>query len=170
MSDVEEDVNPIDALIVKPAKERAEKKRRAAAATEADQRNFEVQKLLRAPRYFDDVYEPKGVACWRCGKRGHLAKDCSLSAAKPCYYCAQYGHEPFSCPHRLCFRCGEPGHMTKDCSLQRGQVKDGGRGLCLRCGRAECAAADYSDWFRFEGGCSHDYFVADLDQVRCLHP
>lgn len=115
---------------------------------EADQRNFEVQKLLRAPRYFDDVYEPKGVACWRCGKRGHLAKDCSLSAAKPCYYCAQYGHEPFSCPHRLCFRCGEPGHMTKDCSLQRGQVKGGGRGLCLRCGRAECAAADYSDWFR----------------------
>jgi hypothetical protein len=53
-------------------------------------------------RYFDDVYEPKGVACWRCGKRGHLAKDCSLSAAKPCYYCAQYGHEPFSCPHSKC--------------------------------------------------------------------
>jgi hypothetical protein len=39
--------------------------------------------------------------------------------------------------------------MTKDCSLQRGQVKKGGgRGLCLRCGRANCNAADYSDWFR----------------------
>jgi hypothetical protein len=38
--------------------------------------------------------------------------------------------------------------MTKDCSLQRGQVKGGGRGLCLRCGRANCPAADYSDWFR----------------------
>lgn len=62
--------------------------------------NYEMQKLLRAPRYFDQVYEPKGVACWRCGKRGHLAKDCTLSEAKPCVYCAQYGHESRDCPHR----------------------------------------------------------------------
>lgn len=61
--------------------------------------NYEMQKLLRAPRYFDQVYEPKGVACWRCGKRGHLAKDCTLSEAKPCVYCAQYGHESRDCPH-----------------------------------------------------------------------
>lgn len=64
--------------------------------------NYEMQKLLRAPRYFDQVYEPKGVACWRCGKRGHLAKDCTLSEAKPCYYCAQYGHESRDCPHSEC--------------------------------------------------------------------
>lgn len=61
--------------------------------------NYEMQKLLRAPRYFDEVYEPKGVACWRCGKRGHLAKDCTESEAKPCVYCAQYGHESRDCPH-----------------------------------------------------------------------
>lgn len=40
--------------------------------------------------------------------------------------------------------------MTKDCPLHRGQVKDGGgRGLCMRCGKAHCAAADYSDWYRW---------------------
>eukprot|EP00879_Flechtneria_rotunda_P020779 GHRR01021872.1.p1 GENE.GHRR01021872.1~~GHRR01021872.1.p1 ORF type:complete len:231 (+),score=69.03 GHRR01021872.1:235-927(+) len=67
-----------------------------------DPRNYEMQKLLRAPRYFDAIYEPKGVACWRCGKHGHLAKDCTLSAAKPCHFCAQYGHEAFVCPNSEC--------------------------------------------------------------------
>lgn len=44
-----------------------------------------------------------GVSCWRCGKRGHLAKDCYQPAAKPCIYCAQYGHEAGACPNReLC--------------------------------------------------------------------
>jgi hypothetical protein len=59
-----------------------------------------------------------------------------------------YVHHALCVPSGLCFRCGEPGHMTKDCKLQRGQVKGGRRGLCLRCGRADCTAADYSDWFR----------------------
>jgi hypothetical protein len=71
---------------------------------QANAQKYELQKLLRAPRYFDEVYEPKGVACWRCGKRGHLAKDCTLAAAKPCCYCAQYGHEPRDCPHSECVR------------------------------------------------------------------
>eukprot|EP00775_Hariotina_reticulata_P011818 gene11818-11962_t len=156
MSESEDNVNPIDELIVKPAKRlaaqrratadaeaqeapaRNKKKRKksssnnlqglhdqaqqrmdsgepmvAAAATapkgvvivedeQANAQKYELQKLLRAPRYFDEVYEPKGVACWRCGKRGHLAKDCTLAAAKPCCYCAQYGHEPRECPHSEC--------------------------------------------------------------------
>lgn len=67
----------------------------------ADLRSQERSK--RVPRYFDEVYAPKGVACWRCGRRGHLAKDCvGRGMGRPCFYCAQYGHEPSVCPHREC--------------------------------------------------------------------
>eukprot|EP00878_Enallax_costatus_P014545 GHUV01015216.1.p2 GENE.GHUV01015216.1~~GHUV01015216.1.p2 ORF type:complete len:235 (+),score=104.30 GHUV01015216.1:123-827(+) len=56
--------------------------------------------------------------------------------------------------------------MTKDCT-QRSSTASG-RGICLRCGRHNCAAAEYSDWFRYEGGCDQDYYSADLDMVRCF--
>jgi hypothetical protein len=37
--------------------------------------------------------------------------------------------------------------VTNDCSLDKAQGRAGG-GLCLRCGSADCNAAEYSDWFR----------------------
>jgi len=44
------------------------------------------------------VFSLTGVSCWRCGKRGHLSKDCSEPDARPCVYCARYGHEGADCP------------------------------------------------------------------------
>jgi hypothetical protein len=43
-----------------------------------------------------------GVSCWRCGKRGHLTKDCSEPDARPCFFCARYGHEGPDCPDSKC--------------------------------------------------------------------
>lgn len=44
------------------------------------------------------VFTLTGVSCWRCGKRGHLTKDCSQPDARPCVFCARYGHEGIDCP------------------------------------------------------------------------
>lgn len=44
------------------------------------------------------VFTLTGVACWRCGKRGHLSKDCPQPDARPCVFCARYGHEGLDCP------------------------------------------------------------------------
>lgn len=44
----------------------------------------EMWRLLRgarAPRYFDEGAPLKGVACWRCGKRGHVARDCRCAGS-----------------------------------------------------------------------------------------
>jgi hypothetical protein len=44
------------------------------------------------------VFTLTGVSCWRCGKRGHLTKDCSQPDARPCVFCARYGHDGVDCP------------------------------------------------------------------------
>ena len=69
---------------------------------ELQAQNLEMMKLLRGPRYFDVVYEPKGVSCWRCGKKGHVSANCPLEKAKPCVLCAVYGHDSADCPKRKC--------------------------------------------------------------------
>jgi hypothetical protein len=69
---------------------------------EQQAQNIEMMKLLRGPRYFDVVYEPKGVSCWRCGKKGHVSANCPLEKAKPCVLCAVYGHDSAECPQRKC--------------------------------------------------------------------
>ncbi len=43
------------------------------------------------------VFEDR--ACYRCGKIGHLIRDCTWT--------------------KLCFRCGGPGHIAKECRIAR---------------------------------------------------
>lgn len=63
--------------------------------------NAEFHRLLRQPRYFDENYTPgAAISCWKCGRRGHLSRDCTFIRNKPCVLCAQYGHESASCPYR----------------------------------------------------------------------
>lgn len=72
---------------------------------EGQETNLEMVRLARGKRYFDEGFTPmqqqSAVSCWRCGKRGHLARECPRGInERPCHLCAQYGHESRSCPHR----------------------------------------------------------------------
>ncbi|GAB4823844.1 hypothetical protein N2152v2_010890 [Parachlorella kessleri] len=137
------------------------------------QQNAEMRRLLRMPRYFDPDYEEAGRRCFKCGGKGHLARDCTNPAAKerPCYLCAQLGHEGRDCPNSLCHNCGRPGHMARDCGYGRHKVasweQEAGPPVCLRCGREDCPCAGQRDYVRAEGGCTSDYYRSDLQHVRC---
>ncbi|KAK9824496.1 hypothetical protein WJX72_010821 [[Myrmecia] bisecta] len=133
--------------------------------------NAAMQKLLRAPRYFDVDFEDTAFKCFKCGGRGHMARDCpNQERQKPCFLCAQFGHTRQNCPNRIsgviCFKCNRAGHLARDCpggtqtgpQLQR---------LCQRCGFADCEAAAEGDLYRAEGGCSRSYSESDLQHVRC---
>jgi predicted GIY-YIG superfamily endonuclease len=73
-----------------------------------------------------------GMACYRCGRRGHFSEDCYASTSvKP--------------SEITCFRCGRDGHLSTDCYAST-SVKTGGKITCFRCGRVghysnECYAS-----------------------------
>lgn len=61
----------------------------------------QVKRLLRTPRYFDPDYEEAGPRCFKCGGKGHFARDCANPAARErsCFLCAGYGHDSRECPN-----------------------------------------------------------------------
>ena len=68
--------------------------------------------------------------CFKCGRSGHMAKECT-ETANLCFRCGQPGHIGKDCtnssgsqpnrsssnpnPSRECFICKQPGHFAKNC-------------------------------------------------------
>eukprot|EP00250_Pteridium_aquilinum_P003039 c13368_g1_i1 orf=75-821(+) len=51
--------------------------------------------------------------CHRCGRSGHLARDCSLHT---CFRCNGRGHMAWECVEGvICGKCGEKGHLQRNC-------------------------------------------------------
>lgn len=128
--------------------------------------NAEMQRLLRAPRYFDDEFADSAIMCYRCGGSGHKAHDCTNEAkARPCALCAQFGHTKADCPSLVCFKCNRTGHISRDCPNGGDRAASDTSEVCLRCGFASCPGV--KDYVRAGGGCTGKYSKADLTMVRC---
>jgi len=124
--------------------------------------NVEMQKLLRAPRYFDQDFELAAIRCFNCGGSGHMAHSCTQPRKRrPCFLCGGLGHERADCPNGLCFKCRKPGHHMRDCKASSADVhKARARHTqaCLRCGRPGHSMA----------ACTRDYQSSDLALAQCF--
>lgn len=81
---------------------------------------FSMPTNLMEVRNTDQLeYRASIDACFKCGQRGHFAKDCGKPQNKrpPAIgYNQNSGYKPTK--KTICYRCGRPGHYAPDCMYE----------------------------------------------------
>ena len=85
--------------------------------------------------------------CFRCGKPGHIAKNCLEPEQRgKCMYCLG-DHHHHDCTDRACFRCNQLGHISQECRASGVECRK-----CNKKGHVErnCGAIVYLDYNRLK--------------------